>query len=446
MDDIASIQPFKCEKCGLESTIKEAFIQKQGLWAGSKSTVCFTCAIKQQARKLAEALVLLPVLGVLLHLLSPGSWLSRLYFQVFAGLLMAFPLIVVHELAHALVAWLVGLRAFVIHLGAGPVLGSWLFLGMKWTLHAFPVSGATLLCGREMRFYRARTFLTLLAGPAVHAVLMILLLAVWLILPPGTNPWLSQAIAICGWTNAFLFLANMLPKKTVVAVGMAVTDGQAMINLIKAQAANLSKEHSFYYLFEAIAAVEREKFAAARSWIEQGLARDPDDPHIVNGLGYVHMSMYEPAPARVAFTRLLAMTKDLSLAEKLEPSMRYVALNNIAYADILLKDPALLDEALAYSEQAYKNMAWEPAIIMTRGAALIMAGKLDEGTALMKSAMRQQPRGRDRAVHTCFLALAEAKRGSRAEADKLLEKARKIDRKCKMLAWTRDMIEESKSG
>ena len=64
---------------------------------------------------------------------------------MFAGLVLMIPLILLHELAHALVAHLLGQRVFAIHLGAGNVTFTTRFLGMRWYLRQFLVSGMTIV-------------------------------------------------------------------------------------------------------------------------------------------------------------------------------------------------------------------------------------------------------------------------------------------------------------
>jgi fatty acid desaturase len=96
--------------------------------------LCLECATRRNLNSTILWYILLPASGLLLLLFSPNSWLGYMFLFIFAGLLVCIPLILLHELSHALVAHALSFRVFAIHLGLGKVLFSRRFLGIAWTV------------------------------------------------------------------------------------------------------------------------------------------------------------------------------------------------------------------------------------------------------------------------------------------------------------------------
>ena len=167
---------------------------------------------------------------------------------------------------------------------------------------------------------------------------------------------------------------------------------------------------------------------AAEQWIRQGQAAYPRAPVIANTSGNLFIRMGEYAQARQAFLDALQSVQEM------RPGLRYVLLNNIAYADTLLADPSLLAEADEYSLMAYKNAPWEPSVVGTRGVALVALGRVDEGVALLKKAMATHTDVESKALDACHLALAERSRGNVAEGTRYWHAARQLDPRCRLLA------------
>jgi hypothetical protein len=102
-------------------------------------------------------------------------------------------------------------------------------------------------------------------------------------------------------------------------------------------------------------------------------------------------------------------------------------MNNVAYANLALDDPALLPEADIFSEQASQTMSWEPAILGTRGGVLVALDRVDEGLELLKSVLQKNPDKSGKAIDACLLAWGEWKRGNQQKSDSYLALARDLD-------------------
>jgi tetratricopeptide (TPR) repeat protein len=147
-----------------------------------------------------------------------------------------------------------------------------------------------------------------------------------------------------------------------------------------------------------------------------------------NAQGFVYIRINDFARARQVFT---ALARDPGA---LRPELKFMLLNNIAYANLMLADPALLPEADACSAEAYQNAPWHPAITGTRGAVLAALGRFDEGIPLLQEALARSEDEHGKASEACHLALAEACRGRPEAARRYLDTARALDPGCYMLA------------
>jgi hypothetical protein len=422
MQDSPAPDLFKCKLCGLESPLKDAFIQHKGWFSKRTTTVCFQCEVKRQWRSMVRAILLMLAAGVLLYLIMPYGFFGKALLQALGTMLLVLvPLIIAHELAHALAARLVGLSVFQVHIGAGRVLWSARFLKTRWFLHLLPVSGATVAAGPDLPGYRWRQFLVLLAGPALHAVLSLCswwLLSTWSFERFGSP--LHSLVLLLFWMNILLLVSNLIPRKVALSSGVAGTDGGAILKLLYRPDELLRQYHRAYYVHQVVDAVDREDLAAARRWSDEGAQRYPEDALMINTSGYALIAAGDYAAGRAAFRRVLQF-------ENLEEVVRAMGENNVAYANFMLADEALRAEADEYSAEAYGKIAWEPAVVGTRGAVLLWLGRIDEGIELLKQAMLKTSERRNKAADAAFIALGEYQRGNPGEAQKYLDLARKLD-------------------
>ncbi len=437
MNETTPPQTYRCDRCGIESTIKEAFLQRTDRSGKVLSSLCFECKTKKDAGSFLGMALLLGGMGVFLSFLPP-HWavLGRAYLQMFAGLVLILPMIVLHELSHALAGRLLGLRVFAIHLGAGSVVYTRRLWGMRWYIKQFPVLGLTIAAGPALPRMRLRIFLLHLAGPALHALLIVALVAVLGGLPAAqADGPLGQALWIGVGTNLLLLLTNLYPRKAAASLQYTGTDGWAMLNSYKISEAELQKRYALYYVLQAVDAVDRGDKTTARQWAEQGLALYPQQVLLINALGYVYSNMREHALSRAAFLQVL------NCAEKPPESIRLLALNNVAFANLMLGDPALLAQADEFSQTAYKNIPWEPVVGGTRGGVLVALGQVAEGVELLRNAMARNTDPHGKALEACLIATGELKRGNWSEAEKYLAAAQKLDPDCELLPGTRQALQ-----
>src|SRR5574342_13339 len=101
---------YKCQRCGRQSPIEEAFAIRKRIDGSLARCLCFECQGRQASNSMLLVYIFLPLASLLMWFLNPLSQLGYYYLLVFAALLVTIPLIVLHELSHALAAQVLGFR------------------------------------------------------------------------------------------------------------------------------------------------------------------------------------------------------------------------------------------------------------------------------------------------------------------------------------------------
>jgi len=337
--------------------------------------------------------------------------------------LMAIP----HELGHAIVGKLLHYEIFLVIIGYGKTLFTRSVLGCEWEFRPFPIGGVTLIATRFSRFYRLRRFVMLLAGPLVHVIFIVILF--W-ILPDGSlgsysfigmEPDIDFLLA-----NTLLLVLNLWPYKITTAAGVIESDGLALITTPFSKQNKIEEHLATYYLLAAHKLSRLKQFVQAVSACEEGMRFNPDAVPLRVQLGVIFLSLNEFEKARSSFTELLAC-KDIHLGQKM------IILNNIAYTNLLSGRSDLIEESNRYSEEAYKNIPWVPAIKGTRGAILVETGCVDEGLALLREAFDATSEPEGKARNAAYIALGEKLLGNMEESARNITVARTLDPQCKLL-------------
>jgi len=436
MNTVPEQKLFACKRCKRQSAVEEVFVKEKRFFGLLTRRFCPDCMLKRLRLDAITNFIILPLVGVLLYFISPLHRLGEAALIIGISLFLYIPFAIVHELAHAAVASLLGFRVFSILLGVGGRVVSGKFLGLKWDVRSLPLGGATILGGPPAPGYQWKHFFVYLAGPASHALLAFLFGSAFVpLLFLDVPPLLTTFCLICASLNLFSLLANLWPRKVPTVYGEGGTDGWHLLRVFFWKPEDFQKRYALYYALEALDANEERQPLQARDWAAKGLALYPDDEMLLNVSGVIHTYLNDFARAREIFVRLLERPK-------LMPGSKFIILNNIAYADAELNDPALLPEADQYSAEAYQNVPWEPAIQGTRGLVLVLLGKPDEGLPLLHSAFKKSLTRRNKAIDACYIALGELRRGNRAEAGKYLDAARTLDPECPVIA----RIEQEMAG
>jgi hypothetical protein len=174
----------------------------------------------------------------------PAFPLGWLYLNAALTIILGALLLIPHELSHALVARLLGLRVCAILLGTGKLLWCGRVFGVPVQVRAVPVAGIVTFSLTKSRLMRLRRFFTYLAGPAANGVL----LAVVLVLVPGHRlypldrpptplnelgaKWLPDRLLVefdFVLANAVLLVGNLWPRIISIGGMRLESDGLALL-------------------------------------------------------------------------------------------------------------------------------------------------------------------------------------------------------------------------
>ncbi len=285
-------------------------------------------------------------------------------------------LIVPHETAHVGTALALGVRVFEVQLGDGPRLAQWRVRGLTVGMHAVPFTGGHTVLGFATRsLFKTKMLLATAAGPAVHLVFV----APWLsghwhvqwsslLAEPAVGPAFILA-------NAWLFALNAWP-----GTPSRPSDGQLLLRTPFLPEPELDEMLGSYPVMEAIAARNEGRLEDALAWLDR--ARPAGAGMVAHLLerGMVLALLGRNAAARDSFQQAReAGGEDGPLGPTLW--------NNIAWADTMLGDPTLLEEAETLSTRAVEAAPWLRAIKGTHGAVLVWKTAYQEAIPFLREAL-----------------------------------------------------------
>jgi len=367
--------------------------------------------------------------GILVHLfpkeLFGWNLLNLTWFN--ASLVLA---ILPHEFAHAFVSRALGLRVFRIVLGSGRTWWRGSVFGFDVEAKTVPFGGVVVAAHRNPHGVRWKHFLLVLAGPLANAALFALA-----IVALGPRPWWTGFAAkemawwqVCAAANLIILVENLWPRRIQTALGQIPSDGRQLIECLFGWGAKSPQQrHAIWLLLESRACLEQHRLEEARVWVDRGLAEYPKNFQLREQLAYLRLTAGELEPAR-------RLTLDLLAETDAKDAKRLVLLNNIAYVDALLDDPALLDEADHYSVEVLAAVPWSPSFKNTRGIVLLALNRLEEALPLLRESAKGVGKNQ---IHLAeclsVLAIAEARLGEFTAAEQNLAAARKASPTCFLL-------------
>jgi len=337
-----------------------------------------------------------------------------------------------HEAAHALVARVVGLPVVALYLGRGPALWQGTVRGVGVLVHSVPFTGATMVVARSTRWLRARLMACYAAGPLSNALLLAASIALLTEDDAFTDLGLRPApVLILAIVNGMLVFFNVLPQPPRTKRGAATlgSDGWNILAGPFREAKTLLPLVMAYAAWESSRLIARGKVAEASALVGEALKRDPAS--LVARVAHTDL-LVATARWSEAAVRLRLLLDDAEARRAFPDAMPLLA-NNLAWADYMEDDPALLDEADRRSREAITAMPDRSLLHGTRGAVLLARGELAQAEERLTFAFaRNEPK--NQAFNACCLAMLHARRGKRGEAQAWLEKARSLSPKCLLLA------------
>jgi hypothetical protein len=315
-----------------------------------------------------------------------------------------------HELGHALAGRMFGYRIFEISVGIGPTLVDATVGRTHLVVRPFPLAGHTMMATTRTHASRVPELLVSLAGPFTNLVMLAIALT-----RDVTDPWTS-AVAL---VNGYVLIGNLVPIQVKNPLGVAFSDGRRALDALDADDRALVDLTAARYMGEAYVQRTRGDYAGALQWDEEGLAAHPGNALLIGDAAAAMIQLQRYAEARATLLRLLER-------DDLKPPSRAVHLNNLAWADLMIGDPALLSEALASSGEAMGFLPGVAALQGTRGFALIEQGAIADGLDLSRKAYRRHSSPESRAASACVVAIGAARDGRGAMAERYLVMAARL--------------------
>jgi hypothetical protein len=400
-----------CTVCGDTSELEYGYTAVKS--ATGRAMWCVTCWKRRRGRR-ELAMVVLPFATVVALAVLSGRWQAGL------PTIRIYPVLVlvlwVHELGHATVGRALGLRVFEVVLGSGPRLGRARVGRTDVEARLLPFGGHTVMV--PPRPARLRLALGIAAGPLANLAVAVVTLLVW----PRSGSWVPPLVI----ANTIVLIGNLWPMQVATPLGPVRSDGLALATLIRSPRDELDDADALLHAAESRAALTRNDPTDAVAWAEAGLRAHPDHRPLHHYLTVALIRAGDLGAARDHLRALLAR-------DDAEPLERAIDLSNLAWADLMTGDPALLDEALMASEEAERRLAWHPAVKHARGYALIESGRVEEGLIRVRRAYDVHTDRRDRAATACVAAIGAMRNGDVAGGRSMLVAARRLDPGCDLL-------------
>ncbi|MDH5673093.1 MAG: tetratricopeptide repeat protein [Myxococcales bacterium] len=329
--------------------------------------------------------------------------------SVFFILLFWVPLLVLHELGHALMARLLGWGVHEMVLGFGPELLRLSLLGTRVSLRMVPVEGYVVPYPSDLRSARLKSALIYAAGPGAELLFVLVLLLV-----VGSDVMFTrtgdlglialQSAAVAAMIGA---LQNLVPH----AAAGGASDGLGILMSFGQSDVLFRYRMQLPTLREAERAIARGDARAALARVERALAQYPGDPI----LGAMHArclaasGQHEAALARLEALQEGDVGSDLAEAERLH-----------AAACLVLHgaEAGTLGEAEGACRQALARQPGAPDYSMTLGEILVEQGRFEEAEKVLQQVYKntREPATEDRC--TALLARAAHGQGKAEDAER----------------------------
>jgi tetratricopeptide (TPR) repeat protein len=197
--------------------------------------------------------------------------------------------LIIHELAHAVTGWLVGLEVGGITFGYGRAIWRFQLGGVLIRINTLPLSGRVYLGCNEPRLPRTRLWLAILMGPLSN-VLLVWAAARW---------WHSLAVVVgtpvvTAWimVNLIIVISNLMPFSGMGAGGNPYqSDGLSLLKIPRVPDSQLAAFRISALLVRGLARYELEDFVGAQGWLEKAMQRVPDNPNVILALGAARISL-----------------------------------------------------------------------------------------------------------------------------------------------------------
>jgi hypothetical protein len=425
----------RCGDCGVEGRDESLFRPYYPSINGPAIHYCPTCwgarevDAQQQGLKFAGGLIVAVVLAAVFFELGSSSQLARLGLLVLAFELSG---TILHELGHAVVAIVLGLRVHTMSFGYGPVLysrrvGPWVL-----ELCSVPVCGSVTVAGRSRTFPRLRQALACLGGPAANVALAFVAWRYGIGDFPDAGLSMSE---ITPWhimfsVNVSIVVLNLVPFAFPPADERAgawqANDGLLTLKSLVASKDVVDGWASVALAWEAEALIRSDGGAtAARELVDKAVGARPHSLRLRLLQGRLLLKLEDWDAAAGSFKRVL------DSADSIHPGDRATAMAGVAAAALGAGQP---ERARNVARKALELDPSSLAARLAHGQALLAGGWVAKAEAAFDAVLRHSTEPSVRAVAACGAAQARHQSGDPEGRERLLALARALDPNCPDIA------------
>jgi tetratricopeptide (TPR) repeat protein len=418
-----------CDQCGLSSLLEDAFHPRRR--RRRQLQLCPAC-FGEEARRSGSASLIIAAFAVTLAIAttaalrgaSNAGWVL-VNFALLAVILWLITM--VHEAGHAIAARLMGLDVYRIVLGLGRPLGTVVIAGVPVDMNVVPTGGLTYADIRDEPRARLKRIVIIAAGPLVDATIL------WAAIRFGSDAAVVEQFTGGPAPMRMLILAcagsllgNVLPLRALAHPSATANDGAQLAHLLLMRPFPAGE-------LERLSAIQRAQFLVdhaqntdAEAFTRSALDRYPRDRYLLVALSAALLNQHRWREGRDMLLEVLQQPD-------LEKRVQAVVSNNLAWADLHLSDPALIDEARAHAATAHGLLPWQAFVASTYGCVEALHGDPEAALAALRRSIAAQRRKRTRASALSAMAVAYARRGNHQESQEALARAAAVDSNCPLL-------------
>ena len=432
---------YKCYKCGNETTMENLFKKvKKGSFVIKYHYYCPLCYEGYRKYSFFKSVLMIAFWGAIILLISDNFFLGWIFLNLAIAILLSHLSIIPHELGHAIVGKLVGMRIFRISVGLGNVLFKKSILGTIWELKAFPLFGYVIAFNKSTRWFRLKRSLMVAGGVFANIATLLIIYA---LAPDGFSVWdvtnSVSPLAVIIVLNWLAVLGSLWPYKFNSVIGETYSDGLNFFKTLFIKKAKIDDLISCYYSSMGMYWKEEGDYEKSKKWYEDGLLKFPDNYFCKNDLGVLCIKIGEFERAKELFYELHDENHD-------DKQIELLVKNNLAYVYSLIGDEDELDTADKLSAEVYENHSWNPTYKSTRGIVNIQNGRIDEGLEFLNEVLEIVPTPLDTVTNICHIAIGEFRRGNLDIAKEYYKMAKNIDSKCSILPLVEKELGTSVEG
>jgi Peptidase family M50 len=363
-----------------------------------------------RSERLSVLLLALGLLALLVADLAQGfstSKLSVLFVLLFWG-----PLLILHELGHALAARLLGWTVSEIVIGFGRELYRFQVGSTRVRLRALPVEGYVVASPSAGSYAHARSKQALIyfAGPLTELCVLGLLYPFLGLGLPGPHDGLARvALVSLGVAAAAGALCTLFPYRS----HGHPSDGLGVLSSWFASDESFRQRLGWPFVSEARRLLLREQLALAEQTIEAGLAQHADEPRLLGLRAVCQAAAGQPE-------RAYATLEALGPPDARPAVLRADLLADAAWAVLYAGDVALLPEAGRAAERARELCPDDPHYAILLGRVHLERSRPGEAYAYLMNAYKRTHDVDQEAQCVAYLALAcQASGGGSPDAIKV---------------------------